>query len=419
MKTQNNRFHINDIPLELKQISQSLLNIEKKERSNPFTWRGQFSPQFVQVLLQTYAHNKTIVLDPFAGSGTVLYEAGRENLPAYGTEINPSAYIIARIYKFINIEHSVRISCINELDRALKKIGTGLPLLDGNNLQPDNDKIKSALINLHKEIESEICRYLFEALIVELDFYKDKQNLSKKWNSLKRTILELPFSSKPIEVLNSDARALPIDNSLIDLVITSPPYINVFNYHQQYRASVEALGWDVLSVAKSEIGSNRKNRGNRFLTVIDYCLDIAQVLCEIRRVSKKNARIIFVVGRESRIRNTPFCNSQIVALLGMRCAGLNITTRQERCFKNKFGINIFEDILHFSLGKKAISNPVSEARKIAYEILDESLNVAPAEYSNEIVAALDRISVIEPSRMYRSLMPLNLTSNIMERSTTI
>lgn len=45
------------------------------------------------------------------------------------------------------------------------------------------------------------------------------------------------------------------------LVLTSPPYINVYNYHQQYRASAEALGWDLLEVAKTEIGSNRKHPG--------------------------------------------------------------------------------------------------------------------------------------------------------------
>ncbi len=56
----------------------------------------------------------------------------------------------------------------------------------------------------------------------------------------------------------------------IDFVITSPPYINVFNYHQNYRQSAEILGWDLLKIAKSEIGSNRANRGNRFYTIIQF-----------------------------------------------------------------------------------------------------------------------------------------------------
>ncbi|MEP9412025.1 MAG: hypothetical protein HRF42_11640 [Candidatus Brocadia sp.] len=49
-----------------------------------------------------------------------------------------------------------------------------------------------------------------------------------------------------------------------DLIITIPPYINVFNYHRNYRSIMDILGFDILKVAASEIGSNRKNRGNRF-----------------------------------------------------------------------------------------------------------------------------------------------------------
>ena len=42
------------------------------------------------------------------------------------------------------------------------------------------------------------------------------------------------------------------------LALTSPPCINVHNDHQKYRRSVETLAWDVLAVARSEIGSKRR-----------------------------------------------------------------------------------------------------------------------------------------------------------------
>src|SRR5947208_12976005 len=115
----------------------------------------------------------------------------------------------------------------------------------------------------------------------------------------------MPYTKASLKFFNCDARRLPIQDGLIGLVITSPPYINVFNYHQQYRASVEALGWDLLEVARSEIGSNRKHRGNRFLTVIQYCLDMTDAILELRRVCTDGARIILVVGRESNVRKTP------------------------------------------------------------------------------------------------------------------
>ena len=94
------------------------------------------------------------------------------------------------------------------------------------------------------------------------------------------------------------------------MVLTSPPYINVHNYHQQFRRSTEALDWDVLSFARSEIGSNRQNRANRFLTVIQYSLDMALALRELARVARPGARLILVLGRESFVRGGRFFNGE-------------------------------------------------------------------------------------------------------------
>jgi len=59
-------------------LPQSVLNIEEKHRSNLFAWRGQFSPQLIDCLLDAYCPIDAIVMDPFSGSGTVLYEAARQ-----------------------------------------------------------------------------------------------------------------------------------------------------------------------------------------------------------------------------------------------------------------------------------------------------------------------------------------------------
>ena len=77
-------------------IAQTLLDIEDKRRTNLFTWRGQFSPQLVENLLLAYCPRDATVLDPFCGSGTVLYECGYLGLQAVGCELNPAAWILSR-----------------------------------------------------------------------------------------------------------------------------------------------------------------------------------------------------------------------------------------------------------------------------------------------------------------------------------
>ena len=103
----------------------------------------------------------------------------------------------------------------------------------------------------------------------------------------------------------------------------------------------------MLALARSEIGANRQNRGNRFLTVIQYSLDMALALREMARAAKPGARLILVVGRESSVRGVRFFNGELVAELAVRCVGMQMERRQERRFRNRYGTHIYEDILHF------------------------------------------------------------------------
>jgi hypothetical protein len=174
----------------------------------------------------------------------------------------------------------------------------------------------------------------------------------------------------------------------------------VFNYHQRYRRSVESLGWNLLNVAQSEIGSNRKHRGNRFLTVIQYCLDMTQVLLELRRVCRDGARIIMVVGRESSVRKTSFFNGRIMAALGVRCAGLQLVTRQERVFNNRFGLAIYEDILHLVVDQQ--QNGVrADPASIAEAILRNAESRAPSESRRDLRLALAELPNVRPSVVFQ------------------
>ncbi|MFG6373937.1 MAG: hypothetical protein K1W04_07340 [Oscillospiraceae bacterium] len=110
------------IPIDKISIPQCNLDIENKTRSNMFAWNGQFSPQFIETLLSSYAHDEDIVLDPFAGSGTTLCEAGRKGLSAYGMELNASAYYMAKTYELINRTISERQSLIFTIEHILATI---------------------------------------------------------------------------------------------------------------------------------------------------------------------------------------------------------------------------------------------------------------------------------------------------------
>ena len=52
-------------------FEQKLLDVLDKDRANFFNWRGQFTPQFVEYILNQFYTKNSVVLDPFSGSGKI------------------------------------------------------------------------------------------------------------------------------------------------------------------------------------------------------------------------------------------------------------------------------------------------------------------------------------------------------------
>ena len=256
-----------------------------------------------------------------------------------------------------------------------------------------------------RHVQTEDAKLLLETFSIAVDFAWKSVTLTKIWSAWRRfraLLLNLPQSVLPVRVGLADARALPLTEGSIDFVLTSPPYINVFNYHQNYRASAEALGWKPLGAARSEIGSNRKFRQNRLLTVVQYCIDQTYVLRELQRVCKDDARIIFVVGRESNVRKTPFFNAAIISRLATEALGFDLVLTQERVFSNKFGQNIFEDLLHLIPPRKQVDvkSAVNIARHVAQQALVDARARAPVEVLEDFESAIAKVDAVQKSAIF-------------------
>ena len=388
-------------------LDQAYLDIDDKKRTNLLAWRGQFSPQFVQAILENYADRDNVVLDPFVGSGTVLVESAHLGHKAFGYEVNPAAELLAKVYTFASYSRKERKSLISSTASYLSKfIPLGLPLFEQGGINSNNAISITPLISNLTQPKNRDVKALVEALIVKLDLRDHSistESFWSKWNELRCLIETLPQAKKTISVSLGDARYLPLDDSVIDFVLTSPPYINVFNYHHNYRTSVEMLGWKPLVSAKSEIGANRKFRQNRFLTVIQYCIDMSLSLSELVRVCRDTARMVFVVGRESNVHRTAFFNGAILRQLAENVVGIQTTLQQERKFQNKFGNTIKEDILHFI--PSGITSPVptliiSRAREIGEAVLSSARQTVPADRRKYLEDAISRVQDIDPSPQF-------------------
>jgi len=387
-------------------LIQDKLDVKNKTRVNIFNWRGQFTPDFVDYILESFARPNDIFVEPFSGSGTVLLECARRDLSCYGFEINPAAYAMSKFFTFANVSQEARLDIVSSLEEKMLSLIQkfhDLPLFSKHESFRESYKnlLKFSKV-LFSKIDSPQERVLALNTLFIAENYKNDgldSSVMKSFNYIHKNLIHLPFTRKVISAELGDARLIHKNcPAKANIIFTSPPYINVFNYHQNYRAILETLGWNMLKIAQSEFGSNRKNRGNRFRTVVQYCLDMEQSLKSFWECLDKDGLVVLVIGRESNVRKIPFYNGEIVKEIAMEIGGFKDISNFERTFINKFGINLKEDIV--TLRKDSAPPSFSKAKEIVLKHLESALGLASQEVKEDLLDAISGIDTVHPSPLF-------------------
>ena len=297
--------------------SRSIKHVILKNISNPisvhgiYPYRGKISPKDVISVLSKLPSNK-LLLDPFCGTGTILFEAIRAGNNVIGVDPNPLANIITR-GKF-NLKNLDRGKTINEIELIIKKAkllkkSKKIPTEAQKGFHPKTAeqimKVKEFYDGMSDYLKAIFCgtiaisargcnNYLWTSTTVGKDVYPKKyiDFYEKFQNKGKKHFFEL--ENRTSKIYLKDARQLSkfIKPKSVDYVFTSPPYFDGLDYTAYYAKFVYSiLGIDRINVKKKLIQSLKS-----------YEDDMQKCLNEIVKITKNNALIIFVVG-DKKIRN--------------------------------------------------------------------------------------------------------------------
>jgi DNA modification methylase len=330
-----------------------------------YEFKEGFSEELViSAIAQYSARTQRIpkVLDPFLGSGTTLITSGKLGVAATGIEVNPFIAYSARakcadaaVQRGALKKKLSRVlsQSINEMRSPLEGVSTFTERAGVEKWLFNRSVLRgfTSLDNALKEertYRSPFRLALIAALMDCCNAFQDGKCLRYKsrWQTLgfnssdlrdrfeERAkvviddLIEQHFVSDKLKIVNSDSReALKAMRAKShDLVITSPPYLNSFDYSDVYRPEMFAggfvknneqlrkirlrtvrshvqVGWDPdegrMAPSVRKIVSNMREKplwDNRLPDMVrSYFSDLTGVLGELKRIVKPNGELWMVV----------------------------------------------------------------------------------------------------------------------------
>jgi len=255
-------------------------------------WVAGFSAEFVQDCLQIYLQNpstKSWVLDPFAGVGTTLVESYVSGLNVMGFEINPYAALATQLkLQSAQVPLVQMIREIERFERFMRRTETGSLKSEPHSLPPEGfrgrtqlfspsveRKVLYALDLIHRMEDptlKDIFRLGFGSVMVGFSNYSYEPSLTRRAAVNKPNIVDanvgleisakLRLMAQDIEWLQArmkcfehdpDRKVIPqtifsastlVDQcDFVDLVVTSPPYLNNYHYPRNTRPQLHWLGF--------------------------------------------------------------------------------------------------------------------------------------------------------------------------------
>jgi hypothetical protein len=254
-------------------------------------WIAGFSANFVEDAIQTYLPERNDdcwVLDPFAGVGTTLVESYLSGLNVVGFEINPYAALATKI-KLNAMRISVRdlTARIGAFDQFMEKAESGRSKRDPRSEAPTGFSGRTQLfspkvqrkvlfaLDFINSIEDLTLRDIFRlglgSVMVSFSNYSYEPSLTRRVAVGKTNIEDanvgLSVSAKlhlmvedigwvqghmktvgrrpKTRVFSKSIFSAPecLEYNFIDLLITSPPYLNNYHYPRNTRPQLHWLGF--------------------------------------------------------------------------------------------------------------------------------------------------------------------------------
>ena len=338
------------------------------------------------------------ILDPMSGSGTVLAVAQCKGHQAIGFDLDPLAVLISKVWTSpIDVDVFLDAAAV-VLERA-RSLFRSMPTRDAYPQDADaetrkfvrywfDDYARRQLASLAVAIDSTldlmirnalwcafsrliITKQAGASLAMDLSHSRPHRKFTRAPAKPFRTFLAAVqrvaancidngnnWSGPVAEVYEGDARNVGLPDGAIDLVITSPPYLNAIDYLRCSKFSLVWMGYSISGLRRlrsgtvgTEVGLDLRDHPGiqRCLSALElkpklearqeailarYAYDMRRTVGEASRVLQKGGRAVYVVG-ENTLRGTFIPNARLVESVAGASGLLRIARRSRELPANR------------------------------------------------------------------------------------
>ncbi len=290
---------------------------------------AKFPPQLPKTILKEFSKKGETVLDPFCGSGTTLVEARLQGINAIGVDVNSLFCLLSKVKstplkinqikiidnfmeiisnesfkwkmgnkskvkvkEFEGLKHWFQLNVAEEITFILSEIEK----LNDNDVK---DFLKVVLSSIIVKVSNQESDVRFASINKNIkDCYTFDLFMDRAKECCKKVIeySNLVKYQTDLKIYNADSRNLSfLEPQSIDLIITSPPYANTYDYYLYHKLRQRWLGLDVQFAQYNEIGSRREYSSLKENSK-KWKDDLIKCFIEMNRVLKNKGIAFIIIG---------------------------------------------------------------------------------------------------------------------------
>lgn len=289
---------------------------------------AKFPPQLPHSILEEFGKPGDVVFDPFCGSGTTLVEARLLGYDAIGVDVNGLSTLLSKVKATPLTDDEIKqaksfIAAItdDELSWQFNRPSIVVKEIEGRDhwFQYNVAEEITFILQRIDDIESKNVQDFFKIVLSSIIVRVSNQESDTRFAAKNKDIPDnftlalfikrsgeylkriVKFSKEVVKnttlkIYNADSRCLTmIPSESVDIIITSPPYANTYDYYLYHKFRKRWLDLDVKYAQENEIGSRREYSSLKH-PASQWSDDLYKCFEEMYRVLKSGQYAFIVIG---------------------------------------------------------------------------------------------------------------------------